>query len=415
VARDEVARLQADCREARAAAATATREVADLLDHSASLEDGFFRSLAEIEAQPTETLLPPREAERLRARLVELEGQVAEATTARAAVEDDLARALRVRDEELQTVRGELGALQARLKGLAALEAEGAELRARIASTRAADDELALEVAAHLGSVPAQPARIALGRSLPDRRPAEPRPPARQPAVSSKPAANGTFGFEPSSPSSASVVDANGVDLALDLIDLRELLPQPRDPGQTRPVGAAPQTPAPEIEADTAARPPVDVDAIKAEALRLRTDVLERISRGRKDEAEILARRMVDLNRLIAGELSPDHSTWMTVVGQLQAEQGDWPGARATFDRKNSAFRDRFGERDPRYLSCVADSAQALLMCGDSDGAKRLFEEADAMARQALDASHPFIIAVREKLGQLRGQGHNAWTVRAST
>jgi hypothetical protein len=233
--------------------------------------------------------------------------------------------------------------------------------------------------------------------------------------VRSKPAGNGTFGFELGSPSPVADVDATGVDLALDLIDLHDLLPQPKDPGQSRPVEAPPPTPAPATEPDAAVRAPVDIDAMKAEALRVRADVLERISRGHKDQAEVLARRMVDLTRIIAGELSPDHSTWMTVVGQLQAEQGNWSGARSTFDSKNSAFRDRFGERDPRYLTCVADSAEALLLCGDSDGARKLFEQADAMARQALDASHPFSFAVRERLGQLRGQGHNGWTVRAST
>ena len=55
---------------------------------------------------------------------------------------------------------------------------------------------------------------------------------------------------------------------------------------------------------------------------------------------------MVELSRAIAGELSPDFSTWMTVAGQLQAEQGDWAGARSTFDRKNAIFRDGFGELD---------------------------------------------------------------------
>src|SRR5262249_28812699 len=134
-----------------------------------------------------------------------------------------------------------------------------------------------------------------------------------------------------------------------------------------------------------------------------------------KKEAEILARRMVELTRAIAGDLSPDHSTWVTVVGQLQAEQGDWAGARATFDRKNAAFRDRFGERDPRHLISMADSADALIDCGDKDGARVLYEGAELLCRQAFDAAHPFAIAVRRKLDQIRGQGHDIWTVRTST
>jgi hypothetical protein len=221
------------------------------------------------------------------------------------------------------------------------------------------------------------------------------------------------------------------VDLALERLDPRELLPQSMDLHEARPGPAASGASAPTIEAggatgavvdrapprppEPAVPPPVDIDAMKAEALRLRAEILDLISVGRKKDAEARSRRMVDLTRTIFGELSQDHSTWMTVVGQLQAEQSRWADARATFDDKNAAFRDRFGERDPRYLSCVADSAEALLACGDRDGARRLFEEAEALSRQVLHPGHPFAVAVRRKLDQLRGQGQNIWTVGAAT
>jgi hypothetical protein len=431
-AREEVARLQAECGEARAAAATATREFADLLDHSATLQDGVYRALAEIETDPSETLIPPQETERLRARLVELEGQVAEAVAARRSVEDDLNRTLRAREWELEAVREELRKLRARMKELPALEAEEARLRTPLASGRVADDEITAEVAQRLGSVPGPRGRGAARRISPDRRPAGVVPPAIEPAARRKAPANGPGGSESGSSLPASRdVDAARVDFALELLDIREFLPQQVDPGESRPAQPISETAAPAIEPglaagpvadreitrrpESAADPPVDLDALKAEALRLRARVLERISVGRKNEAEILARRMVELTRIIAGELSPDHSIWMKVVGQLQAEQGDWAAARASFDRKNAAFRHRFGERDPRYLSCVADSAEALLGSGDLEGARVLYEQAEGLCRQALDAAHPFAITVRRKLDQLREQGHNAWTFRAST
>jgi hypothetical protein len=136
---------------------------------------------------------------------------------------------------------------------------------------------------------------------------------------------------------------------------------------------------------------------------------------GRKTEAEIVARRLVELARATAGELSPDHARWMTVVGQLQAEQGDWAGARSTFDRKNAIVRDKFGELDPRYLSCLADSAEALLVSGDALGAGILFEEAEALCRRALDAADPFAIAIRRRLHELGGQRSALETKRIST
>jgi hypothetical protein len=430
--RQEVARLQADYQQARTAVETATREFADLLDHSAALQDGFYLALAEIETNSTETLLAPREAERLRTRLVELEGQVAEAATARRATEDDLAHALRTREQELEATREELRTLHGRMKELAALEAEEARLRAPGAPGRVADDELAAEVAEHLGSAPRLPAWGAVGRVSPGWRPAQPAPSSREPATPARTPANGSGGSDRGFPRPASNdVAAPQVDIALETIDIREFLPQPMDSGEARPVEAVAETtgaasepgPATRPAADrdapdrpqAASGPPIDLDALKAEAQRLRTEILDLISAGRKKEAEVLSRRMVDLNRTIAGEFSRDHAIWMTVVGQLQAEQGDLAGARATFDHKNAAFRDRFGERDHRYLSCLADSAEALRLCGDSQGARVLFEAADALARQTFDAAHPYAITVRRKLDLLRGQGPNLWTVQACT
>ncbi len=130
----------------------------------------------------------------------------------------------------------------------------------------------------------------------------------------------------------------------------------------------------------------------------------------------MLSRRMVELTRTIAGELSPDHSLWMTVVAQLQAEQGDLAGARASFDRKNAAFRDRFGERIRRYLTCVAGSAEALLACGDSEGAR-----GSSWKTRTPSAARPSTprIPSRSRSGgnwtRWRGRGHNIWTVAAST
>jgi hypothetical protein len=105
----------------------------------------------------------------------------------------------------------------------------------------------------------------------------------------------------------------------------------------------------------------------------------------------------------------------MTVVGQLQAEQGDLPGARTTFDRKNAIYRDEFGERDPRYLACVAKSADALLACGDLVGAMALFEEAEAGCPPTFGASHPFTIAIRHRLERLRRPKPDHWTAQVST
>jgi hypothetical protein len=159
----------------------------------------------------------------------------------------------------------------------------------------------------------------------------------------------------------------------------------------------------------------MDLASRFAEAPRLRGEILGLISAGRKKEAEALSQRMVELMRMTAGELSPDHATWMTVVGQLQAEQGNWEGARATFRRKNATFRDGYGELDPRYLTCLANSAEAILACGDKVGARDLFEEAEALCRRSLDSTHPFAIAIRRKLDALGSNGRGIVNVQTST
>ncbi len=416
---EEVARLRADCRDARDAADTATREFEDLLAHSSTLQDGIYQALAEIEKDSTERLIHPREAEQLRARLGELESQMTEAVTARRAVEDEYARTLRAREHELATSREELRLLHAQMRDLAKLEAEEKQLKSLIARERPINDEVAAEVAAFVGAAAGFQGRR------------EARPPVSRPGFAEsvrlpgQPAARSTTPARPMGASdgifalhSTGEISTPELDIALELIDVRAWLPQLMDLRGAQSPEAVPATPDPTIESDVAtepiadrgaperpdsmAGPPSDVDQFQVESHRLRGEILGLISLGRKKDAEILSLRMVELSRAIAGELSPDFSTWMTVVGQLQAEQGDWAGARSTFDRKNAIFRDSYGELDPRYLNCLASSADALLACGDTVGAEILFQEAETLCRRVFDATHPFATAIRGRLDVLR-------------
>jgi hypothetical protein len=430
---EEVMRLRTDCQESRAAAAEATREVEALLAHSSSLQDEFYLALAEIEEHPSERLVPPREAEQLRARLGELESQVAEAVAARRAVEEDAARALRARETELATLREEVQTMQAQMRDLAEVEAEEKRLSAVLAREQIDhDDEVSAEVADFLSSAARPPGwrevgGAPAGRGLAGvvRLRAESVEPSKTPLGR---IAGSDRVFDPVSPAG---VSAPEVDIALEQIDLREFSPPTDDPPLAPLAAAAPETQGspilPDIargpiagcggpeQPESAAGPPLAAESREVEANRLKAEILEFISQGRKREAEVLSHRMVELIRAIGGELSPDFSTWMTVVGQLQAEQGDLAGARSTFDRKNAICRDEFGERDPRYLACVAKSADALLACGDLVGARALFEQAEAGCPPTFGASHPFTIEIRHRLQKLRGHKPDRWTVRVST
>ncbi len=429
---EEVARLRADCREAQAATATATREFEALFAHSSTLQDGFYQALDEIEKDSAERLINPREAERLRARLGELEGQIAEAATARMAVEEDFARTLQAREQELATAREELRMLQAQMRELADLEAEEERLRTILARERIDDEKVAAEPADSMGPTIGlrggrEASRAASGSGL-----AGPAQLRVEPTMRSNTPARQIRGPGCiSAPHSSGDISARDLDIALELMDLPVLLPQLMDLRGAQPLESATETRDDPIDFDVVTEPiadrstpgqpgsdaghSIDVDLLRAEASQLKAEILGLLSMGRKKDAEVLSRRMVELMRAISGELSPDHSTWMTVVGQLQAEQADWAGARSTFDRKNAIFRDEFGELDPRYLNCLSESAAALLACGDRVGAEILLEEAEALCLRALGPAHAFAIAIRRRLDGVRGRGLDCGTIRIST
>jgi hypothetical protein len=418
----EVARLRADCHEARAAAAAATGEVESLLAHSSSVQEGFCRVLADIEAGPSERLIPPREADRLRGRLAELEGQVAEAMAARRAVEEEAARALQVRESELVTLRGELRAMRAQRQELAGLDREERPPRVVRVNGRI-DHEVQPGLAEFVSSSPRRPGHPAVAGLLtgPGRVKLAPGP-RETVAIATAPA---------SRREGPACISAPEIDLALERIDLSEILPWREGAAVALPelpfVGGPdsssiePEVPAGPVgdpgspdPTGTVAEPPIE-RASEAIRPQQKAEVLDLIARGRKKKAEILARRMVELIRNTAGELSADLSTWMTVVGQLQAEQGDLDGARSTFDRKNAIYRDAFGERHHRYLSCVANSAEALLACGDKVGARVLFEVARTGLDATLGTSHPLSIAMRQRLAGLSVPEADFWTSRVFT
>jgi hypothetical protein len=393
-----------------------------------------MQELAELEAEERRlrAIIDRDEADRIRARLSELECQVAEAMAARRAAEEDAAQALRARESELATLRDELRTLQTQMRELAELEAEEERLRAIVARERIDHKEVSAELAAFMSSPTRLPGRreaggIPSGPHLADvvRRQGEP-------VATPKTVASQMGGSDRAvAPRSPAVVSAPQVDDALERLELRETLTQRNDSSAAKlpaPVLESPEPPivpavangpiagrsTPERNESTAG-PTIPSESPEVQAHRLRSEILGFMSQGRKKEAEFLSRRMVELIRTVAGELSDDFSTWMTVVGRLQAEQGDLAGARSTFELKDAIFRDGFGERDPRYLTCVANSAEALLACGDLAGARALFEEVEANLGTTFDPAHPFPIAIRQRLDGLRARKSDPWTVRVAT
>ncbi len=138
----------------------------------------------------------------------------------------------------------ELRHLQGQLKEMAALEAEEARLRGLLKSEGfGADDEIAAEVAEHLGSVPALPVRGVARRPPPGLRAAESASPRSEPAAGARPTVHRsgpTFhGFH--QPATEDV-SAAGADLALEFIDLRDVLPQLMDLRESPPATVPPQT-----------------------------------------------------------------------------------------------------------------------------------------------------------------------------
>jgi hypothetical protein len=225
----EVAHLREDCRQSRAAADAAAGEVQALLAHSSTLQDGILQALAEIEAHPSERLLPPIEAERLRARLGELETQVAEAVVARWAVEENAARALRARESELETLREQLRTMQTQMQELAELEAEGKRLRAIAAGDRVDQQPASAELAASQPSGAVLPSRPEASDGPRDPELVVVPRPSREPVVTAKSPATWVVGSDRLLPTrSAAGVSPPQVDMALEQFAWRELRP-PRE------------------------------------------------------------------------------------------------------------------------------------------------------------------------------------------
>jgi predicted nucleic acid-binding Zn-ribbon protein len=394
----EAARLRGECQEARAAAAAADRELEALLAHSADVQNGLYQALAEIEAGSDERLINPKEAERLRARIGELEGRAADAVAARKTAEEGFARAIRSREDEVKALREKLGAIESEITLLRESESEAEQIRATLAGSGPGG----VAVHAETGSTSPGPPPVEVEAVLPpfemsraasERSRALPAPsrysaewgraeawPRRGPLVVLRP------GVDPMLHHDIALESSDVREPPADLVDLLEAPTYAAEPAAVGPSAA----------------PPNEPDRREAEAHRLQAEVIRLKALGRLPEAEAQASRVAEICREITGECHPHYAISLGALGSLRAQQGNWAGAKSAFDQRNDVCRELFGESDPRYLAGLGDSAEMLLAGGDPAGGKGFFEEAEALCRRALGDAHPLAKAFRQRLDRLR-------------
>lgn len=175
------------------------------------------------------------------------------------AVEEDYACMLQAREQELATAREQLRMLQAQMGDMADLEAEEKLLRTMLARERIDGDEVAAELADFMGPTIGLRGGREASRAAPGSGLAGPAQLRGEPTMRSNTPGRQISGPDCiSAPHSSGDLSARDLDLALELMDFRVLLPQLMDLRGARPLESVTDTRDVPIGSDVATEPIAD-------------------------------------------------------------------------------------------------------------------------------------------------------------
>ena len=89
----------------------------------------------------------------------------------------------------------------------------------------------------------------------------------------------------------------------------------------------------------------------RAEAVRLRTGIVQHFEAGRYPEAAAEARSLLELQRRLLGELNPDYATGLSNLSLILQRQEDWSGAESVLRQALTIRKVTQGEHHPNYLA----------------------------------------------------------------
>ena len=125
------------------------------------------------------------------------------------------------------------------------------------------------------------------------------------------------------------------------------------------------------------------------EVERLHREVSQLYERGRYREAEVAARRLVELQGKEQGEDHPGYATALSNLALLLQRRGDLAGAEPLLNRALEIRKVALGEDHVDSATSLGNLAELLHLRGDLAGAEPLLRRVLEVRRQALGDQHP--------------------------
>ncbi|WP_297768742.1 tetratricopeptide repeat protein [uncultured Roseovarius sp.] len=124
-------------------------------------------------------------------------------------------------------------------------------------------------------------------------------------------------------------------------------------------------------------------------------------AQGRYAEAEGLYREALEIDRATIGEMHPEYANRMGNLALVVQAQGRYTEAEGLYRQSSEIERATIGEEHPDYAVGLKNLAGVLVKLNRATEARPLLEQALAIFRATLPADHPHIAGVQSQLAVL--------------
>ena len=124
-------------------------------------------------------------------------------------------------------------------------------------------------------------------------------------------------------------------------------------------------------------------------------------AQGRYAEAEGLFREALEIDREGVGEEHPDYATRLNNLAGVVQAQGRYAEAEGLFREALEIDREGVGEGHPEYAKHLNNLAGVLVKQGKPEAARALYEQALEVFRATLPPDHPYIAETERHLADL--------------
>ena len=128
------------------------------------------------------------------------------------------------------------------------------------------------------------------------------------------------------------------------------------------------------------------------------------LAQGRHAEAEGLIRQALEIDHETKGELHPAYATRLSNLGLVVQVQGRHAEAEALYRQALKVGHDTIGERHPEYATRIGNLASVLHAQGRYVEAENLYRQALEISRDTIGERHPEYATRLNNLGVLLGR-----------